>query len=591
MRDLARSAALWLRTAFRAAPLLVSLQCALQVTQSVLAPTQAYGVALLVVGVLQGHSLVPGTVLVVAAFAVNFLIEAVFEPLSSTTYERIHCHLHEDLLRLTGSIEGIEHHELPEVANRLQQLGEETWRLSRSARTLVAAAGTVAGTLTVLYLLASVHPVLLGLPLLGLLRVWAATASGRRLWQAVEETTADRRQAERLLEIAGNPRYGVEVRSFGLRPVLLQRIRELLHRISTAESAAGRRGALLEGGASAVFGLAYVAAVVFVVLRVRQGDLHPGDVALIVLLAGQVDQAASGLASSARELGQLLAMFGGYVWLREYAAGAVRPAPTAELPERAADRLTLERVGFRYQGSERDVLADIDLTIPGGTVVALVGDNGAGKTTLVKLLLRLYDPTFGAIRVDGSDLRAIASTSWWAASSVGFQDFCRFEFTTRETIGVGDLAHLTDDDAVHAAVRHGDATTVVERLPAGLDTQLGKHFADGVELSGGQWQRLALSRAFMRPRPHLLVLDEPTAALDPDSEHALYARFAAASRETTRTGGISVLVSHRFSTVQMADVIVVLSAGRIVEAGSHSELMALGGQYAELFDLQARAYR
>jgi ATP-binding cassette subfamily B protein len=176
--------------------------------------------------------------------------------------------------------------------------------------------------------------------------------------------------------------------------------------------------------------------------------------------------------------------------------------------------------------------------------------------------------------------------------SAGFQDFVKFEFTARETVGIGDVSRIDDEAALASALRRGDAESVVARLPDGLDTQLGKKFKGGVELSGGQWQRLALARAFMRERPMLLLLDEPTAALDPEAEHALFEEFAAMSRESAReTGGITVLVSHRFSTVRMADLIVVLENGRITELGSHERLLANGGRYAELFEMQARAYR
>ena len=226
------------------------------------------------------------------------------------------------------------------------------------------------------------------------------------------------------------------------------------------------------------------------------------------------------------------------------------------------------------------------------SAVALVGENGAGKTTLVKLLARMYDPTTGRILVDGADLATIQPDAWRSQLSAGFQDFVKFEFTAREVVGIGDVQRAGDDDAVRAAVLRGDAASVVAGLPRGLDSQLGKKFTDGVELSGGQWQRLALARAFMRERPLLLLLDEPTAALDPEAEHRLYEQYAAAAKiAAAETGGITVLVSHRFSTVRMADLIVVMHNGRIEEFGTHEDLLAANARYAELFELQARAYR
>jgi ATP-binding cassette subfamily B protein len=222
----------------------------------------------------------------------------------------------------------------------------------------------------------------------------------------------------------------------------------------------------------------------------------------------------------------------------------------------------------------------------------LVGENGAGKTTLVKLLARMYDPTTGRILVDGVDLATIAPDAWRSQLSAGFQDFVKFELTVRDVVGIGDVERSSEEDAVRAAIARGDAESVVGGLPRGLDTQLGKKFTDGVELSGGQWQRLALARAFMRERPLLLLLDEPTAALDPEAEHRLYEQYAAAAKiAAAETGGITVLVSHRFSTVRMADLIVVMHNGRVEEVGTHEQLLATAGRYAELFELQARAYR
>jgi ATP-binding cassette subfamily B protein len=210
----------------------------------------------------------------------------------------------------------------------------------------------------------------------------------------------------------------------------------------------------------------------------------------------------------------------------------------------------------------------------------------------VKLLARMYDPTTGRILVDGVDLATIQPDEWRSQLSAGFQDFVKFELTAREVVGIGDVARASDEDAVRTAIVRGDAESVIAGLPNGLDSQLGKKFTDGVELSGGQWQRLALARAFMRERPLLLLLDEPTAALDPEAEHRLYEQYARAAKiAASETGGITVLVSHRFSTVRMADLIVVMHNGRVEEFGTHTDLLAAGGRYAELFELQARAYR
>jgi ATP-binding cassette subfamily B protein len=222
--------------------------------------------------------------------------------------------------------------------------------------------------------------------------------------------------------------------------------------------------------------------------------------------------------------------------------------------------------------------------------VAIVGENGAGKTTLVKLLCGLYRPTSGRVMVDGVDLTALSLRDWRRRLAGAFQDFARFELPAQHTVGLGELSHLDDRAATETAVGRAGAVDVVHGLPAGLDQQLGPNWDGGVELSHGQWQKLALARGFMRDEPLVLVLDEPTSALDAETEHALFERYADAAREGANVGRITVLVSHRFSTVRMADHIIVMDGARVVETGSHEQLMARGGTYAELYSIQAAAY-
>jgi ATP-binding cassette subfamily B protein len=284
-------------------------------------------------------------------------------------------------------------------------------------------------------------------------------------------------------------------------------------------------------------------------------------------------------------------------WLEDYAASVAASADQPP-PSRLSEGIRLEGVSFAYPGTDRLVLDGVDLSLPAGSVVALVGENGAGKTTLVKLLCKLYEPTAGRILVDGAPLAEIRAEAWRSRLSGAFQDFFRFEFRACHSVGVGDPPRMDDESAVVSAVERAGATDVVERLPEGLATQLGPTWPGGVEVSFGQWQKLALARGFMRDEPLLLVLDEPTAALDAETEHALFERYASTARAAGSGSGngggagrVTLLVSHRFSTVRMADLIVVLDGSRVAQVGTHDELMAKGGPYAELYKIQAAAYR
>jgi ATP-binding cassette, subfamily B, bacterial len=338
----------------------------------------------------------------------------------------------------------------------------------------------------------------------------------------------------------------------------------------------------------AIFGLAYVGAVVFVAAGLRA----PAGAVLLVLAAGA--RLSAYIGATVGEIGFLRGfwMDGSrrLAWLEDYAA-TVAAAGDMPVPSVLGRGIRLDHVSFSYPGTSRLVLNDVSITLPAGAVVAIVGENGAGKTTLVKLLAKMYEPSSGTILLDDTPLSRVPAPEWRARLAGSFQDFFRFELLARHTVGLGDVGRLDDTVAVTAAIERGGAGDVAARLPSGLDTQLGATWPLGVELSFGQWQKLALARGFMRDDPLLLVLDEPTAALDAETEHALFERYAAAARGASGHGRITVLVSHRFSTVRMADLIVVLDGARLVEVGTHDMLMAKGGQYAELYGIQAAAYR
>jgi ATP-binding cassette subfamily B protein len=331
----------------------------------------------------------------------------------------------------------------------------------------------------------------------------------------------------------------------------------------------------------ALFGGAYVGAIVYVAVRLH-ADV--GNVVLVVTAGSRLSQYVG---AAVGELGFLRGIWldssRRLAWLEDYAASKARTAEVG-VPDRITDAIRFDHVSFSYPGTDHEALTDVSIELPAGAVIALVGENGAGKSTLVKLLADMYTPTRGRITVDGVDLARMAPDEWRDHLAGAFQDFYRFELFAQASVGVGDHLHIDERSAVERAVGRAGADDVIEGLAAGLDTQLGPTWDEGVDVSFGQWQKLALSRGFMR--------DEPLAALDAETEHALFERFAEVARSDIATnGGITVLVSHRFSTVRMADLIVVLDGARVVEVGTHEELIARAGQYADLYAIQAAAYR
>jgi ABC-type multidrug transport system fused ATPase/permease subunit len=487
----------------------------------------------------------------------------------------------------------LEPFERPELADELEILRTEKLQIVQAASTAVDVLGVaVRGTLT-LVLLATVHPALLLLVLCGLPGLWTMGRSHQEHQAALTGAAERRRVAHHLFTLITAPASGKELRIYGLQSELPDRHQRALADADRAVNRRAWRAAGYDTAGWAVFAAGYVLVIGFVVHRVSQGRASAGDLALVAGLAAQVN----GLVGEAR--GQLANLLGNLAVMDRFARvhEIARPADAGargsrRAPARVEDGLVLADVSFTYPGTSRPVLHDVSLHVPAGTTVAIVGENGAGKTTLVKLLLGLYEPTAGRISVDGTDLAELSRRSWWSSTAACFQDFARFELLARENVGVGEVAVIDDDAFLETALAAADATGTVTALPRGLDTQLGRTFEGGVELSGGQWQKLALARSMLRELPVLLVLDEPTASLDAPSESALFERYAQAACTTAvGAGAVTVLVSHRFSTVRMADLIVVLDGGRIVEIGSHDELMERADVYAELYSLQAAAYK
>jgi ATP-binding cassette subfamily B protein len=498
--------------------------------------------------------------------------------------------LESHVARLQATVATIAHHERPDYLDRLAMLRDQVFVLDHMYMSLFATCGWILRLGVTIALLMSIHPAL------ALLAVFAVPTVATSTWRpaveraAQEKAAQPNRLARHLFTTATSAPPGKEVRVTGIGDRLVADRRRAWERGYAPIASARWGSALWHTLAWALFGVAYVGAIVFVAVGLAA---PPGDV-LLVLAAGS--RLSAYIGATVGEVG-FLRGFWAYgsrrlAWLEDYAA-SFETAADVEVPDRLRGGVRLDRVSFAYPGTTRLVLEDVSLALPAGTIVAVVGENGAGKTTLVKLLAKMYEPSSGAIFVDGTPLARMPAERWRARLAGAFQDFFRFEFLVRQTVGLGDVPRLDEEPAVAAAVAHAGADDVIARLPGGLATQLGKTWPGGVDVSFGQWQKLALARGFMRERPLLLVLDEPTAALDAETEHALFERYAAAARDrrTDDSGRITILVSHRFSTVRMADLIVVLDGARVVEFGSHDELMARRGQYADLYGIQAAAYR
>jgi ATP-binding cassette subfamily B protein len=504
--------------------------------------------------------------------------------------DRVTIALESHVARLQASIATIAHQERPEYLDRLSMLRNQVFVLDHMYMSMFSTAGWILRLGVTMALLASVHPALVLLAVFAIPTVLTSTWRPGVERSAQERGAQTNRLARHLFTIATTAPPGKEVRVTGIGQRLITQRRGAWERWYGPVAAARWGSAWWHALAWAVFGLAYVGAVVFV----SSGLGAPAGSVLLVLAAGA--RLSAYIGATVGEIGFLRGfwMDGArrLAWLEDYAASV---AASGDLPVPAVLQrgIQLDHVSFAYPGTSRVVLDDVSVTLPAGAVIAIVGENGAGKTTLVKLLAKMYEPSSGSILVDDTPLARMPASEWRARLAGAFQDFFRFEFRAGHTVGLGDISRLDNKAAVLVAVDRAGAGDVVAHLASGLDTQLGPTWPDGVELSFGQWQKLALARGFMRDQPLLLILDEPTAALDAETEHTLFEHYAAAARSSGKheKGRITILVSHRFSTVRMSDLIVVLDGSRLVEVGTHDELIAKGGQYSELYSIQAAAYR
>ena len=406
-----------------------------------------------------------------------------------------------------------------------------------------------------------------------------------KMYRLEREQTSAERQAGYLNWMLTDCSHAKEIRLFDLGPLFVSRFRDLRRELRRGRLAITRRRSIADFAAQTAATAVIYSLYAYLVYQAMWGKATLGDLAMYYQAFQRVQGSLQGILSSLAGLYEDNLFLSNLYEFLDLKRTVVEPVHASPVPQPMQCGIVLDHVNFQYPGGNRKALEDISLTIRPGEVVALVGENGSGKTTLIKLLCRLYDPTGGTITIDGVDLRQFETKALRHEIAIIFQDYAHYHLTARENIWFGNTALPPDHERVIAAARRSGADDVISALPHGYDTILGKRFEDGEELSIGEWQKVALARAFMRDA-EIIVLDEPTSSMDAKAEYEVFQSF----RQLV-SGRTAILISHRFSTVRMADRIFVLKQGRVIESGSHEELVRRGGTYARLFEMQAQHYR
>jgi ATP-binding cassette subfamily B protein len=595
LADWRRLAGVLVGTGFEAAPWVAAGCLVLGTVAAICSVTYTLGLRVMIDGAIAGSlsRILIGAGLVAGLFTLSWLLAVIGGSQNSLLTDRVSLALAVRIARLVALLPTLEHFESPELLDRVDRLTAGRRTLAGAPRQLIGLFGQALRAVGMVVLLATVYPPVLAVPVLALAPALADRRAGRVQSNADRAITEDRRLLDQLFWLATTASSARELRTYGITGPLAERHRELAERVRRRAVRAAFVSALWEGLGWLVFALGLVAAIVALVLRAADGHISPGSVVMAVTLMRRAQTQISRSTDTAGSFATSVSAARELLWLEDRErALAGRQRSGAAVPQRLTRGISIRRLEFTYSGGDgKPALGPLDVELPAGSTVALVGENGAGKTTFVKLLCGMYAPSAGRILVDGVDLAELDPAAWRARISAAFQDFVRFNLVLQESVGVGELDRIEDVAAVGDALVRAGSGGLAERLPDGLQTRVGTRFTAGRELSGGQWQRLALARGLMRAAPLLVVLDEPTASVDAPTESALFERHAQAARTLGKANGtITLLISHRFSTVRSADPIVFLEHGRVLEVGSHAELIAAGGTYAELFALQAAAY-
>lgn len=594
---LARTLAFTFRIAARSHPALTTGTLLLVPTGWAVGSLQALWLKQLVDGAIgrEAGAVVLAVSLLALTNVLGWAAGAIGGRIRQTYQEKAGVVLEERLIETSAGMDGIEHLERPDYLDRLDPLRREAWIVHWTFEALAETVGAIAQTILTMVLLASIHPILLLLPLFGVPAVLVARTTAQHEQAAQERNGEARRRQRHLVNLGSGSSPGKEIRVFALGPRLL----ELSRTTWQGEHADRTRVTWIAAGRKVVATLAMAAGFTGTLLLVGHGvvtgQATVGDLALAVMLAAAMSGNLAMIVGMTQWLVGCLAVGSRFLWLhdravRERAADVTPQHKPVSVPSRLRSGISLQRLSFSYPGTDRPIFDDVSLHLPAGSVTALVGENGAGKTTLVKLICGMYLPDHGSVLVDGVDLRDLDLMEWRRHCTGTFQDHAQLEFILREAVTVGELSLIDDDATARRALIAAGASRLLDAMPYGLDTQLGTTWPGGVALSGGQWQQVSLARGLMRENPLLTVLDEPTAALDAHTEDTLFSRYAASARQRKAAGGITLLVSHRFSTVRAADHIIVLDQGHVIEQGDHESLLRQGRRYAEMYQIQADAY-